>query len=129
MKEIIAGIFMLIVFIFVCYYMYKVAVEHSIEVERINKEYNDMKKLEEMDNNRLTWTVGTKYREDLELPTGFEEEPTDLEVEEMCKKSYPYRNIINVYRIEPHRFSLNFYDGWLYGYFSNNFKYVRFSKI
>lgn len=53
MKEIIAGIFMLIVFIFVCYYMYKVAVEHSKEVGEINKEYNDMKKLKLMENFKM----------------------------------------------------------------------------
>ena len=128
MKEIIAGIFMLIAFIFVCYYMYKVAVAHSKEIGGMNKEYNDMKKLEEMDNNLLTWTIGTKYREDLELPTTFETEPTDLEVEEMCRNVYPDRNIVRLYRFEMLRFSVCFDDGWVYGYFSLNFKYVRFSK-
>ena len=53
MKEIIAGIFMLIAFIFVCYYMYKVAVEHSKEVGGINKEYNDIKKLKFMENFKM----------------------------------------------------------------------------
>ena len=118
MKEIIAGIFMLIVFIFVCYYMYKVAVEHSKEVERMNKD----------NNNLLTWTVGSIYRDDLELPTTFESEPTDLEVEEMCRNVYPDRNIVRLYRFEMLRFSVCFEDGWIYGYFSLNFKYVRFSK-
>ena len=128
MKEIIAGIFMLIVFIFICYYMYKVAVDHSKEVVEMNKEYNDMKKLEEMDNNHLTWTVVTRDPEDLELPTTFESEPTDLEVEEMCRNVYPDRNIVRLYRFEMLRFSVCFDDGWVYGYFSLNFKYVRFSK-
>ena len=108
--------------------MYKVAVAHSKQVERINKEYNDMKKLEEMDNNLLTLTVESLYRDDLELPTEFKDEPTDLEVEEMCRNVYPDRNIVRLYRFEMLRFSVCFDDGWLYGYFSLNFKYVRFSK-
>lgn len=83
---------------------------------------------EENNNNLLTWTVVTRDPEDLEIQTTFETEPTDLEVEAMCMNVYPDKNIIRIYRFSPQRFRIRFDDGWLYGYFSLNFKYVRFSK-
>lgn len=68
-------------------------------------------------------------QEDLELPTGFEEEPTDLQVDEMCNGILAIENINGIFRVEPYRFFIMFKDdSCLYGIFSNDYKYVRFSK-